>query len=91
MNTLIKKNQVEEQPEKLNEDSMLLVPDVAGSESGHRSSHQDTAVDVRYISQNATITRHNWRKTRLSQNTRLEGKDNTDYRYKNQILLLKKG
>lgn len=54
-----KPKQVEEQPEKLSEDSMLLVPDVAGSESGHRSSHQDTAVDVRYISQNATITRHN--------------------------------
>lgn len=36
---------------------MLLVPDVAGSESGHRFS-QDTAVGVRYISQDATITGH---------------------------------
>lgn len=37
---------------------MLLVPDVAGSGSGHHLSHGDTAVDVRYISQDATITGH---------------------------------
>lgn len=53
------KKQAEAAREAEREHWWLLVPDVAGSESGHQFSHHATAVDVRYISQNATITRHN--------------------------------
>lgn len=58
MNTKLKKEKKGKRKAGWLEKSVLLVPDVAGSGSGHHSSPGDTAVGVRYISQDATVTGH---------------------------------